>query len=214
MILTVCSRKGGVGKSTTSVILASLLARNRPTVLVDADRDNATATTWHRLAIDRGEQWPVGLTLDIWPEAGVPSLPPPDLSHVVIDTPPGGAHTLDAALRLSDTALAVVAARDADSVNLGTTLDALDAVAAEHALTWGVLVTFADLRTREAVELPAQIDAEGLPRLEAVVPENRTTYGRAFGHVPTHRHVGAYAQVLEELTAEEEADHGARQVRA
>ena len=46
MILTVASFKGGVGKTTTAVHLASYFNQQQPTLLVDDDSSNESATTW------------------------------------------------------------------------------------------------------------------------------------------------------------------------
>ncbi len=47
MILTVASFKGGVGKSTTAIHLAAVLAERGPTVLVDGD-PNRSALGWSK----------------------------------------------------------------------------------------------------------------------------------------------------------------------
>lgn len=46
MILGVGSGKGGVGKTTTAIHLAGLLAERAPTLLLDYDKTNRSALTW------------------------------------------------------------------------------------------------------------------------------------------------------------------------
>lgn len=44
--IAIANDKGGVGKTTTAVMLATLLAEKGPTLLVDADEKTASATEW------------------------------------------------------------------------------------------------------------------------------------------------------------------------
>lgn len=44
--IAIANDKGGVGKTTTAVMLATLLAEQAPTLLVDADEKTASATEW------------------------------------------------------------------------------------------------------------------------------------------------------------------------
>lgn len=199
VIVTVCSLKGGVGKTTTSVALAAQLARRGPTVLVDAD-PQGSASTWWRLAEREGRRWPSSLTLVPWREPM--TLPP--MSDAVIDTGPGDVGRVRAALQLSDTAVIPVGARGADVAQLGPTVEVVEAAAAERPIAWGVLLTMVDLRTAEATDGPVAVRDAGHPLLDTVIPA-RTAYRRLFGAVPDW--VGAYADVLAELT-EEDTDDG------
>lgn len=44
--IAIANDKGGVGKTTTAVMLATLLADKGPTLLIDADEKTASATEW------------------------------------------------------------------------------------------------------------------------------------------------------------------------
>ncbi len=46
MVITIAAHKGGVGKSTTAVHLASCLSRIAPTLLIDADMNRSVMRQW------------------------------------------------------------------------------------------------------------------------------------------------------------------------
>ena len=89
--LAVANSKGGVGKTTTAVVLAEVLADDGPTLLVDADTQGS-ATAWHRYATLGDMDATLG-TLDAvsgWS------------GSVVIDTAPGGPELAREAYALVD----------------------------------------------------------------------------------------------------------------
>src|SRR5690349_21068817 len=127
MILAVAHQKGGTGKSTLAICIASeLSARGQNVLLVDADPQQ-TAQTWHDLAVEKAEKaekdgdssTPNGQP----PEARGHVLPSvvsmtgtlhrdnqlPKLANsydvVVVDTPPRLGPTLKSALVVADVAL-------------------------------------------------------------------------------------------------------------
>src|SRR3954453_20027461 len=106
-VIAVGAHKGGTGKTTTSVLLAALLARRGPTVLIDADRQGS-ASTWWRLA-ERHQDWPASLTLEPWRDPM--TLPPMAMANAVIDTGPGDPERCRAAMRLADTVVVPIGAR-------------------------------------------------------------------------------------------------------
>jgi chromosome partitioning protein len=84
LTLAVVNSKGGVGKTTTAVALAEVLAEAGPAALVDLDRQGS-ATMWHQLATEAGTPMGAELVHDLDPMPGTAR---------VIDTPPGDADAI------------------------------------------------------------------------------------------------------------------------
>lgn len=79
--IAVANNKGGVGKTTTSVALASLMSRKAPTLLVDADDITKGTLDWHAAG--------PGLPCDV---LGIQDMEGADLSgytYLVMDTKAG-----------------------------------------------------------------------------------------------------------------------------
>jgi chromosome partitioning protein len=190
MRLTVGSFKGGVGKTTTAILVALQLAQDAPTVLVDGDRQGS-ASTWARLA---GDAWPEALSVVPWREPF--TLPPSWGGHVVVDLGPGDPARLRTALEHSDTAVIPIGSRRGDVVQLGETIRVVEDVAARRPLAWACLLTMVRLSTRASREAPAAIERD-YPLLRAVVPLSESI-AAAFGTVP-ELIPGAYRQVFEEI---------------
>ena len=80
--LAFVNAKGGIGKTTSAVLVACALAEHGKTALIDSDPQRS-ATAWHAFATESGSPLPLAL---------VDSLRTPlpeDLEWVVLDTPPG-----------------------------------------------------------------------------------------------------------------------------
>lgn len=192
MIWSLVHTKGGVAKTTTAMFLAAAAARKGLSVRVlDAD-PQGSATSWaeRAAAVDMALPFPVKpATADDL--RGLASAPD---ELIVIDTPPGTAAAIDAAIDAADLVIIPTGPRSADIDRVWPTLD----ITAHRPTT--ILLTLVDLRKVEATEIPRALADADAPILHTVV-RARTAVERAFGRsIP--RYLGDYADVFEELSAE------------
>ena len=183
--LAVANSKGGVGKTTTAVVLAEVLADDGPTLLVDADTQGS-ATAWHRYATLGDMDATLG-TLDAvsgWS------------GSVVIDTAPGGPELAREAYALVDLVIVPTSPMPADIVRCRPTLLA----AAQVGTPAVVLLTMAPARSSDLRDARAVLDALDLPVLDATVPR-AVRIARCYGMAVPQLVRLDYTPVLHEVTA-------------
>ncbi len=96
-MLVIANGKGGVGKTTTAVNLASLLSKSFSTLLVDTDPQNS-ASWW----VERGKM-PFRFCCETHPEQLKKLKQRPDCDLIVVDTPPAlNSDSLLTAIELAD----------------------------------------------------------------------------------------------------------------
>ena len=168
MILAVIGLKGGVGKSTLSVLLAQAAARTGQRVLLlDAD-PQASSSTWAEDADGLGDEVTVVALPMTRLDRELRRLAP-TFDVVVIDTPPGRGELgiVQAAARASDLVLVPMGPSLLDLDRLRATL----AVAEEQGTPAVVVVNkarAATRSTREVVEALGELDDVAV--LDTVVP--------------------------------------------
>lgn len=138
VVISVVNSKGGVGKTTISVMLGCALARTDRVLVLDAD-PQGSASMWAKLARDSGDPLPFRVQ-----PANVSTLR--DVSNetadwVVIDTPPGDSPTINAALR---NATLVVIPTDTSALDMQRTWATMDAASGIPRV---ILISKADRRT-------------------------------------------------------------------
>ncbi len=167
-VISIISRKGGVGKTVTAIYCAQLLkARGLDVVILDKDPEGS-ARAWARDAVD--------FPYLIYPGSKQEEA----LKHewVVVDTPPNDAKALGDAARLASYVIVIAKCNSLEADRLIPTLDTL--AASGYGGEWGILLTQA--KGNLGKEMKEALEAEDLPVL-GIIP-NLIKYERAFGGVP------------------------------
>ena len=182
-VIAVLSRKGGVGKTLTTMYAAALLAgRGKDVAVLDKDPEGS-AGAWARAAGN--------LPFPVYPEGKQAQA----LKHavVIVDTPPNDPKSLGDAARLADRVVVVAKCNALEADRLIPTLDAL--AASGFAGQWGILLTQA--RGGLGREMKAALEEEDLP-VYGIIP-HLIKFERAFGTLPDD--LTDYAEVLKAVLA-------------
>ena len=197
MIVTLGNKKGGVGKSTSAVYLACLLARSSRTLIVDAD-PQGSILSWSEEA---GEQFPAAVvqwaTRDLAKRVKEVSG---DYTHIVIDTGRSSSEDdpiLRQALTVTDHLVVPFAPSLMDVRELGRVLQMVDDLAVIHPVATHLLLTKVRVGTTSARDARVGLAEQGLPLLDSQV-SLREAYANVWGTVI--RDFGEYADVLGELS--------------
>lgn len=194
MILTIGNRKGGTAKSTTAVYMASLLAQEGRTLIVDAD-PQGSLLSWSETA---GEGFPAAVVA--WPTRDLAKRVKDvagDYDSIVIDVgraPTDDDPVLRQALIASDTLIVPFAPSLMDVRELGRVLDMVEELEPLHHLDVHLLMT----RVRAGTNSSKQA-REGLAHLPLFTAQigQREMYANAWGTVI--QDFGEYRYVMDEL---------------
>ena len=169
-ILAVLSRKGGVGKTHTSIHAAAILKkRSKDVALLDLDPEGSAAS-WARQK--NALPYPVYTARQREEATGH--------AYLVIDTPPNDARTLGEAARLATRVIVVAGADGLEADRLVPTLEALSA--SGFSGKWGILLNRVP-RGNLGPAMREYLKGEELPVL-GLIPD-RAEYHRSFGENPT-----------------------------
>lgn len=162
-VISVAAGKGGVGKTTTAVNLAAVMAETGRVLLVDADPQDAGSAAWW---YGDGEGWTFDLVKDTDPELLSQLRLVDGYDRVVVDTPPRlGSTILRSVASASDLTVCVAAPEGAELVAAIQTMNEVPAGSACK-----VLLTQVDSRSlAEAIDAQNTLLAAGVPAFGAFI---------------------------------------------
>jgi chromosome partitioning protein len=186
MIFACVNTKGGVGKTTTAVHLAVLLAGQGETLLIDGDAQ-ASAASWAAWRREKPEYSPSPTTVRL-DGKGILSEGKQlakGFKHVVVDAGGRDSSALRSALLLGQRAIIPVGASQLDAAALTDLMTVVD-LARDYnpELDVRVLLTRVDPRTKDAADMRAFLKEQDLVALSAMICE-RVAFRRAIGEGAT-----------------------------
>lgn len=201
MIFTVAHTKGGVGKTTTAIHLATMLAKRGQTLLIDAD-PQASSASWAAWRRDSGrDPSPTTTVLNgkaVLTEGKVLSQ---GFTSTVVDAGGRDSGGLRSALLLAERAIIPVGASNLDAAAMTDLLEIVE-LTKEYNPTLDVRVLLAriDPRTRDADEMLSYLKDQGLKVFTARITE-RVAYRRTIGEGAIVEEVAKDAQAVAEMQA-------------
>lgn len=181
-VLTIAHTKGGVGKTTSAVLLcAAAHARGIDVTLIDADAQG-TATAWAQAAENAGDPFPWDIATAATPAHLTRALSGHE-GLIVVDTPPGGYEVIQTAIEAGDLVLIPTSASPLDINRVWPTVEATSHKPAV------VCLTQVDSRTSLPKVARATLEEEGVVVTEAEIPAREalrhmyaTTPQRLYGY--------------------------------
>lgn len=177
MIVAVINLKGGVGKTTSSIALATAAARDgREAVVLDADVQSS-ASLWAMTADDLGEPLPFDVRpANLMTMKALEQRRPRWDDFIVIDAPPTGT-IMDKAKENADVVVVPTSASSIDLQQTWATVDSFKVAGKPYA----ILVVKAEKNTTAYREARRALRGRDESYFKAVIPK-RADLVNAFGH--------------------------------
>lgn len=191
MKIVITNTKGGVGKTTTAIYLATALSKTHTVEVLDAD-PQGSATEWAIRAEENNQPLPFNVqAVNIAQLKRVTKAPE---TITIIDTAPGDTRGIDAALNGSDLIIIPTASSAIDMSRVWET----EAIASKVADAY-VLLTQVDTRTRSYAAAFDVLEEQGVGYFETAIPR-RENIRQSFGTKPAELY--GYDRAAAELLAE------------
>lgn len=201
MIYAVVNSKGGVGKTTTSVHLSTMLARNGKILLVDGDPQASAASwaAWRREAGYGPSPMTVALSGKAIFEEGRNLASSYD--HMVIDAGGRDSSGMRSALLLAGVAVVPLGASNLDAAAMDDLLAVVEeAKQFNEWLDVRLLLARIDPRTKDVCEMMSYLEGKGLNVLKNRICE-RVAIRRAVGCGATVQEKGGDVNAVAEMEA-------------
>lgn len=187
-IIAICSLKGGTGKTTSAIYLATALARQGKTVYILDGDSQGSATEWGDQASDAGSPLP----FEIHPANAqtINRVKPRPHQWVIIDCPPGDTRIIDAAVAAADYIIIPTSPSYIEADRMWSMVDLTN----NKPRT--VLLTSVVYNTKTQDQLKESLSKEDIPTFRIGIPQ-RQEIKKAFGQKPNKLH--GYDTILNEL---------------
>ncbi len=199
MRIAVVNTKGGVGKTTTAVHLATMFARDSHTLLIDGDPQASAASwaAWRREANrDPSPTTTCLLGKAVFDEGKNLCK---GFAHTIVDAGGRDSAGLRAALLLADLAIVPVGASNLDAAAMTDLLEIVDlARDFNQSLVVKVLLMRVDSRTKDTGEMLLYLTENNLDVLGTRICE-RVAYRRAINEGATVGEIGKDPQAISEI---------------
>lgn len=181
MIISIINLKGGVGKTTTAIALATAAQRDGKDVEVYDTDPQSSASLWAMSAEESGDAlpFPVVPANIATVRAAERKCKGDQAKWVVIDCPPNG-HVMDEAMRVADMVIVPTTTGPADMVKAFETAETLSS----RGIYYAILMTRTVARTLTLRQSLSELEERGASYFDAQIPNRealKNFFGNSFG---------------------------------